>query len=439
MAQVGVRVVDAADVRAYDCLLPDDAPVSTVASRLAQLLHLPLVGPDGLPLSYGFVMKSGGLLHPESSLAEMHLPPEPVTLRLVPEFVVGVDTEDPPAHSELVEGLDRAGHDQLEHTSVHITAQIDLVHDAELDLRPDVRIDARVRKEIEHYAGKDRHTECLGLLFGTVSTEQDRRVIHVRAFAPAIGAVGTRTSVRVTLEAWESMLCVRDRDYPELRVLGWFHSHAGWGVFMSDLDVFVHRHFFPHPNMVAYVLDPTVGRDGFFHWHHGHTWPEQGRRISLLPSYAVVGAPSGAGRSGAMSCRAPSRTARRRKIDLRSAAIAALVGAAMYFGFTRPTTVPDSGHSPVASKSRPSQASALHPQPSTSVTAPPQSPQPPDRVYVVRDGDNLWAISKRTYGDATLAEELATYNSLADVAALQIDQRIKLPPEQVLRAMVAGN
>jgi proteasome lid subunit RPN8/RPN11 len=51
--------------------------------------------------------------------------------------------------------------------------------------------------------------------------------------------------VKITHDAWESMLRVRDLEYPDLRVLGWFHSHAGWGVFLSDPDVFIHRHFFP--------------------------------------------------------------------------------------------------------------------------------------------------------------------------------------------------
>ncbi len=129
----------------------------------------------------------------------------------------------------------------------------------------------------------NRMTECAGLLLGTVQVEDGIRVIHIKAVIPALDAEGSRTNVRITLKAWESMLSIRDKDYSDFRVLGWLHTHAGWGVFLSDADVFIHRAFFSDKNMVAYVMDPTIGKDGIFYWRQD--------KIALAPSFGLVGSP----------------------------------------------------------------------------------------------------------------------------------------------------
>ena len=49
-------------------------------------------------------------------------------------------------------------------------------------------------------------------------------------------------------------------------MLGWFHSHPGYGVFLSGMDMFIENNFFNLPYQVAYVVDPLSGKDGFFGW-----------------------------------------------------------------------------------------------------------------------------------------------------------------------------
>ena len=70
----------------------------------------------------------------------------------------------------------------------------------------DVTIDADVHRQIEEFAAQDRNKERAGLMLGSVTIERKVRNIHVSAMIPAVGAVGSRTDVKIALAAWESML-----------------------------------------------------------------------------------------------------------------------------------------------------------------------------------------------------------------------------------------
>ena len=421
MAQVTVKVTDIAEIRAYQCRIPDDVPSSRVAARLARLLHFPVVGPDNFPLDYGFVRKGGSMLERDAALAESGVP-ESAELRLVPEFVA--------AHDNPEYSTETAGLDQELSAEIVIGEEMALLHDVGLELRPDVRIDACTHREIEDFSRDDTYKECAGLLLGSVSAEDESRVLHIKGAAPALGAVGTRSSVRVTLEAWECVLSVRDTDYADLRVLGWFHTHPGWGVFMSDLDVFIHRHFFPHPNMVAYVLDPTTVRDGFFYWYQG--------KLGLSPNYGLVGTAE-----QVMGQTQKHRAAKRRP-DLRDGIIAVLAASTVYFGFIRGPVISQvavetppaqpTAKAPATPGAKPGTQSGTKPESAAQVKPQPgaDSEAPRDRMYHIQRRENLWIICSRVYGDGELAGALAAYNGISDLTSLRIGQEIKLPPKEVL-------
>lgn len=405
MDQIAATVIDAVDIRAYECLLPGSVELSRLALRLAELMHLPLVGPDGRALAYGLIPKGGSLIDPESTLAESNLPC-PLTLRIVPDIAAGKD-DLVPAEDELEYGDEKSDMD------IVVGEPTAMVHDADLGSRPDVRIDAEVHKRIEVFAAANRNRECAGLLLGTVDSEDKGRIIHISAAIPAEDAIGTRTSVRIPLEAWEAVLRARDLDYGHLRILGWFHTHAGWGVFMSDSDVFIHRHFFPHPSMVAYVLDPTTGRDGFFYWHEG--------KIGLCPSYGLVGAASDV---AAHKPRAKVSTPLLSRIpfDPRNGIIAVLAVAVVYLAFAGS---PFSRHSAgkVATPGAP---------PKQAVVTRELSP-PAIRTYSIGFRDNPWTIANRIYHDGDLGAALMHYNGLPGNPRLQIGQKIKLPAKATLK------
>jgi len=89
MANVKVVISDATGVRNQEATVPDDAQVIRLIARLIELMDLPVVGPDGQPLSYKFHHRaSGRQLRDSETLAEAGVK-EGDTLRLVAEITAG--------------------------------------------------------------------------------------------------------------------------------------------------------------------------------------------------------------------------------------------------------------------------------------------------------------------------------------------------------------
>ena len=115
--------------------------------------------------------------------------------------------------------------------------------------------------------------------------------------------------VTFTHDAWTTINREMDTRFVDLKIVGWYHSHPGFGVFLSERDVFIHEHFFSNPGQVALVVDPTqkIGRSVRLAQRQAETLlPLLGRRADLH-----VGGRRTGGRS-----RAP--LARRRKTARRS-------------------------------------------------------------------------------------------------------------------------
>ncbi|MCE5324750.1 LysM peptidoglycan-binding domain-containing protein [bacterium] len=402
MGHITSMVLDAAEIWAYECLLPDDWSVLQVASRIAELAKLPSVGSDNYPISYGLVQLRGSAIDPQSRLTDLDLPDHPV-FRIVPDITAAQETMDFAFDENNV--LER---DPVQHSDVKILNQRLITEDVRLDLKVDVRIDAAVHRQIEDFASKDRHTECAGLLLGTVTDEEHERAIHIKAVLPAYDAKGSRTSVKIDLQAWDQILLDRDKCYGDLDVLGWFHTHAGWGVFMSDADVFIHRHFFRHPNMVAYVLDPTMGKDGFFYWHDG--------TIGLCPNYGLVGAAS--------AVRRQSKGKRRVGHTLRNIIIGIIMAAALCMAAIR---------LPISNKI----ISGVNPSHEAYVVQQKPHVKPMEiktQAYTLQRGDTLWSVCRKFYGNAKFAYSLAEYNKIDEMKSLQVGREIIIPPKGELEA-----
>ncbi len=80
--------------------------------------------------------------------------------------------------------------------------------------------------------------------------------------------------VTFTAETWTHIQDVLDRDHPDKRILGWYHTHPGYGIFLSDMDVFIHKNFFNLPWHTAFVYDPKQNQQGLFVWRAGDLIPE---------------------------------------------------------------------------------------------------------------------------------------------------------------------
>ncbi len=72
-----------------------------------------------------------------------------------------------------------------------------------------------------------------------------------------------------THDTWAEFTRQRAELPADLQIVGWYHTHPHWGVFLSAWDLFICEHFFSQPADVALVIDPCQGDRGFFQWANG--------------------------------------------------------------------------------------------------------------------------------------------------------------------------
>ena len=142
--------------------------------------------------------------------------------------------------------------------------------------QPALVVDSEVVRQIRQHARSSSKTEVCGVLIGQ---DRDHR-IDVAACIEGQNAEEAGAHVTFTQETWEHIYAVKDQKYPEERIVGWYHSHPGFGVFLSDHDTFIHRNFFSSPGQVAWVFDPHSDEEGCFGWVGG--------RIERLKQIVVV-------------------------------------------------------------------------------------------------------------------------------------------------------
>ena len=142
--------------------------------------------------------------------------------------------------------------------------------------QPTLVVDSEVVRLIRQHARSSGKTEVCGVLIGQ---DRDQR-IEVAACIEGQNADEAGAHVTFTQDTWEHIYAVKDKKYPDERIVGWYHSHPGFGIFLSDHDTFIHKNFFSSPGQVAWVFDPHSDEEGCFGWVGG--------RIERLTRIAVV-------------------------------------------------------------------------------------------------------------------------------------------------------
>jgi hypothetical protein len=89
MSSMTISITDATGSKEQRATVPSNAPVIRLIARLIDLMHLPLTGPDGQPLSYKFHHRATGRqLRDDDTLAAAGVN-EGDQLRLVAEITAG--------------------------------------------------------------------------------------------------------------------------------------------------------------------------------------------------------------------------------------------------------------------------------------------------------------------------------------------------------------
>lgn len=132
--------------------------------------------------------------------------------------------------------------------------------------QPVVVMEAEVARKIRQHARTSMKAEVCGVLIG--NTEHER--MTVEACIAGINAAQGGAHVTFTQDTWEHIYKIKDKEYPDDKIVGWYHSHPGFGVFLSEHDLFIQQNFFSNPQQVAWVYDPHTDEEGCFGWIGGN-------------------------------------------------------------------------------------------------------------------------------------------------------------------------
>ena len=126
-----------------------------------------------------------------------------------------------------------------------------------------------VHAEILTHAGEDTSFEICGILVGQWENDSNGPYAVISNRIRCDNASSKVAEVTFTHESWAQINDEMDTKYSDLRIIGWYHSHPDFGIFLSDRDVFIQENFFSGAGQVAFVVDPVRKTEGVFEWRGG--------------------------------------------------------------------------------------------------------------------------------------------------------------------------
>jgi proteasome lid subunit RPN8/RPN11 len=132
-------------------------------------------------------------------------------------------------------------------------------------------LDLKPADAIERHALRDTSVELGGILLGLecVDDQTGQPFVWITQSLEAKHFENTQASFTYTHDSWEEITRERDKLHPDLDIVGWYHTHPDFGIFLSSHDLFIHRNFFAQPLQLAYVVDPIRQTRGFFRLRDG--------------------------------------------------------------------------------------------------------------------------------------------------------------------------
>ena len=130
-----------------------------------------------------------------------------------------------------------------------------------------VFVDLDAMRDMEEHALEDTGVELGGVMLGgQYEDDQGRPFVLVTDSLRAKHYESTKGSFKFTHDTWAQITRERDEFPDDLQMVGWYHTHPDWGVFLSGMDMFICDNFFNKKLDVALVIDPCRQDRGFFQW-----------------------------------------------------------------------------------------------------------------------------------------------------------------------------
>ena len=139
----------------------------------------------------------------------------------------------------------------------------------QVDANKRIYISQETYQSIQSFTFGKTKNESGGVLVGNVIEAFGKTNIMIRGFIEAKHTEATPSTLTFTHDTWNDIHAVMEKKYPNLKMVGWIHTHPGFGVFLSEYDKFIHESVFNEAYQVAYVVDPVQETEGFFFWLSG--------------------------------------------------------------------------------------------------------------------------------------------------------------------------
>jgi proteasome lid subunit RPN8/RPN11 len=139
-----------------------------------------------------------------------------------------------------------------------------------------VLIHQRVLTKTQDHARRSPTVEIGGMLVGRVYRHKGRLYTEVSDYvfsATPTAEQGDPVRFEFSTTLWAELNRLSDIHHKGLRMVGWFHSHPGHGIFLSNPDLDVHRKVAYQPWQIALVYDPQRHQGGVFGWYDDEVKP----------------------------------------------------------------------------------------------------------------------------------------------------------------------
>ena len=184
--------------------------------------------------------------------------------------------------------IDIIDEEVTEHDAVQLPMNYLLIGELEND---DVKVYIKqdVYKALEEYASSDTAHELGTIILGNYSDALGKMNVVISEFIYAKYTDASASTLTFTHETWDYVHKEHEENHPNTKIVGWQHTHPGYGIFLSNYDMFIQENFFNMPFQVAYVIDPVQHIRGFFQWKSGkveklkgfYIYDEVGKQIKI--------------------------------------------------------------------------------------------------------------------------------------------------------------